>query len=131
MDQNEINVLKKNGFVVSERKGSKSFADTYLMLFNSHLPVFISLDSILHAWHESFDTLIEQMESDDLYYALDSILETMLSELNVFKLSFSTFSFELQTVILDVDLFLRVAKQLLGNDYDDDDVHHVIVDERQ
>ncbi|KAL0480684.1 hypothetical protein AKO1_007028 [Acrasis kona] len=113
INKNEVDVLKKNGFVVSERTGSKSFADTYLMLYNAHLPVFITLDSVLHAWHESFDTLLERTENDSLHSHLKSILEVMINELNVYKQSYENFNPDLQTSILDVDVFLTVAKNLL------------------
>jgi hypothetical protein len=122
LDKNEMQVFQKNGMVVSERNGSKSFADAYLMLYNTHLPVFISLDSILHAWHESFDAMLEEIESTKLYYHMLNIMEGMIHKLEkIYSSTFTTLSNDLQMAIKDVDFFLHVGKELLINSFGDAD----------
>src|SRR5262249_4743474 len=54
LDTNELPRFQTNGFVVSERLGAATFGDAYYRIFNADLPVFVSADSALHAWHRSY-----------------------------------------------------------------------------
>jgi hypothetical protein len=56
---NEFAVFFTNGFVVAPRLGSYSFADVYYNIFIHDLPVFVSVDSILQAWHRSYISMLE------------------------------------------------------------------------
>jgi hypothetical protein len=59
LNQEELAIFSTNGFVVSDRlvsfdnydRYAQSFADIYYDIFRRDLPVFISADSVLHAWH--------------------------------------------------------------------------------
>ena len=64
LQDKELAVLKDRGFVVSERLGSHSFTDLYYRIYVRDLPVFVSSDSLLHAWHRYFDRLLESLETD-------------------------------------------------------------------
>ncbi len=49
-------LIKKNGFMVSERLFKySSFGDAFLDIYHKDLPVFVSTDAILHAFHISYD----------------------------------------------------------------------------
>src|SRR5262249_13276571 len=50
---NELNLYRTNGFVVSQRMDTNSFAEQFYRIFNDDLPVFFSADAALHAWHRS------------------------------------------------------------------------------
>ncbi|MES2920557.1 MAG: DUF3160 domain-containing protein [Verrucomicrobiota bacterium] len=54
--------LLTNGFVVSEPRGSISFTDLYYRIWTDDLPVFVTSDSILHAWHRTWITMLEEIE---------------------------------------------------------------------
>ncbi len=49
----ELVKFKQNGFVVSERLGGYTFGQLYYDIYTRDLPVFITTDSVLHAWHRS------------------------------------------------------------------------------
>ena len=67
--------LLTNGFVVSEPRGSISFTDLYYRIWTDDLPVFVTSDSILHAWHRTWITMLEEIEE----LALRPRLVTLLS----------------------------------------------------
>ena len=102
----ELAVFQTNGFVVSERLGSHSFAETYYQLFVRDLPVFITTDSILHAWHRSFDAVLQQVESQGLKPNLESLLRAMLGQVEVATSTYG--SGVLQPSLQDADFLLRV-----------------------
>ena len=54
--------LLTNGFVVSEARGSISFTDLYYRIWTDDLPVFVTSDSVLHAWHRTWITMLEEIE---------------------------------------------------------------------
>ena len=49
LNASELEIFKKNGFVVSERLGGQSFAELFYRIYNNNLPVFVSTDALLHA----------------------------------------------------------------------------------
>lgn len=55
-------ILRRNGFVVSEARGAVSFTDLYYRIWTDDLPVFVTSDSILHAWHRTWITMLEELE---------------------------------------------------------------------
>jgi hypothetical protein len=79
----ETALLKKNGFVVSGRLSASSFAELYYRVFTLDLPVFITADSLLHAWHRSYDAILEEIEDRYLMTSVDEILGGMADKLGV------------------------------------------------
>ncbi len=59
---NELELLAKNGFVVSDKRRYPHFAYGYKAIYSQDLPVFISADSILQAVHQSYDAILEALE---------------------------------------------------------------------
>src|ERR1043166_1321292 len=49
LNPNEFAVFRTNGFVVSQRLGSYSFADAFYKIYSDELPVFVSADAALQA----------------------------------------------------------------------------------
>jgi hypothetical protein len=74
LDADEMAIFKTNGFVVSERLGSASFGDAYYRIFNADLPVFITADSVLHAWHRSYQNMLEELEELELSTLLERVI---------------------------------------------------------
>ena len=58
----EKSLIGDHGFMVSERLSKISFGEAILEIFHSDLPVFVSTDAILHAFHISYDRILIDME---------------------------------------------------------------------
>ena len=109
----ELAVIRSQGFVVTERLGTvgPNCSDIYYDIFRRDLPVFITTDSMLHAWHRSFDSLLEDVELLSLKPQLTALLQAM--RLNVPAASGAYGTGPLATSLRDADYYLGVASQLL------------------
>jgi uncharacterized protein DUF3160 len=106
----ELAVLRQNGFVVTPRLGSTNFSEVFYQLWNDDLPVFISADSVLQAWHRSYDNMLIELE----YFWLSTIIENMLEGMAA---EFPAAQEEavpgvLDSSLRDADYFLTVARSL-------------------
>jgi hypothetical protein len=110
LDADEMAVFKTNGFVVSERLGSASFGDAYYRIFNADLPVFITADSVLHAWHRSYQNMLEELEELELSTLLERVITNMSAQLPETWQQYG--NGPLSKSILDADYFLTVARNL-------------------
>src|ERR1017187_2903570 len=81
VNEKELAILKDKGFVVSERMGSHSFTDLYYRIYVRDLPVYISSDSMLHAWHRYFDRMLEGMENDYFRPTFKQMLAEMSAQI--------------------------------------------------
>ena len=108
----ELARFRTNGFVVSERLGSDSFAEVFYNLWHSDLPVFISCDAILQAWHRSYDAMLEELEETYLFNSVQQILDRMASHLP--EAWAEAGSGVLKDSLMDADYFLAVARSLLA-----------------
>jgi hypothetical protein len=110
LNTNEFGVFQTNGFVVSERLASPTFGDAYYRLFNADLPVFVTADSVLHAWHRTYQSMLQELEELELSTLLSDLLTNLSSPLPQVWQQYG--QGPLQRSILDVDLFLTVARSL-------------------
>jgi hypothetical protein len=108
----ELEIFRNKGFVVSERLGSYSFADVFYRIFNDDLPVFVSADAALHAWHFSFQRLLEESEETQLTQALRDILDGLKTRL--VEQSDAVRNGPLRDSLADADYFVAVARSLLS-----------------
>ncbi|MGD0538723.1 MAG: DUF3160 domain-containing protein [Verrucomicrobiota bacterium] len=108
----EMTVFLTNGFVVSERLGADRFASVYYRILSSDLPVFVTADSVLHAWHFSFERLLEESEETQLAPALLDILNGMGGQLP--NLPATVRNGPLASSVADADYYLAVARSLLA-----------------
>jgi hypothetical protein len=100
----EMDLLKENGFVVSESLGSHSYADLFYRLWTNDLPVFLSADSMLHAWQFSCREVLAAVEQDDLYPKLRALVKALRDELKA----------KTGERYRDLDVYLSVTQALLG-----------------
>ena len=114
MNPTELGLFLTNGFVVSERLGSTSFADVFYRIYNDDLPVFVSADAALHAWHFSYQRLLEEAEETQMAIGLRSILNGMVAQLKLTTQTAAVRSGPLQESLKDADYFLAVARSLLS-----------------
>lgn len=117
LNATELAVFLTNGFVVSERLGqdpsgmtSPSFGGIYYRVFHNDLPVFVTSDSILEAWHRTYLNMLEELEELELATLQDQILGNMTAQLLP---AWNRFGHgPLSNSIIDADYFLTVARSL-------------------
>ncbi|AFZ18469.1 DUF3160 domain-containing protein [Allocoleopsis franciscana] len=113
LNAEELAIFKKNGFVVSERLGGQNFADLFYRIYSHDLPVFVSADALLHAWHRSYDAILEELEETYLSSSLSEILEGMQKGIPDTWNQYG--SGVLSESVKDADYFLAVARSLLAD----------------
>lgn len=109
----ELALFKKNGFLVTERLGGNSFAQVYYDIYQRDLPVFVSADSVLHAWHRTYDSMLEELELTYLRASLDAMLTGMQDSVAQAQKEYG--AGVLADSVKDADYFLAVARSLLAD----------------
>jgi hypothetical protein len=112
LNEQELASFKQNGFVVSERMSAQSFAEMFYRIYNRDLPVFVSTDALLHAWHRSYDGMLEELEETYLASSLNEILSGMAREIPGAEKDYGTGV--LAESLADADYFLAMARSLLA-----------------
>jgi hypothetical protein len=115
LNADELAKFKANGFVVSERLGGYTFGELYYDIYHRDLPVFITSDSVLHAWHRSYDAMLEELELTYLKQTLESILTQMHEAIPKAHEEYG--SGVLKNSVLDADFFLTVGRSLLRSEW--------------
>jgi len=105
----EREALMTRGFVVLEKYRFVHYAEAFHEIFQSELPLWVSLDSILHAIYRTNDNMIERIEGTDLRTKLNATLESLHCALPLAAAG----RYSDQTA-RDVDLYLTVARSLLA-----------------
>jgi hypothetical protein len=112
LNPQELALLKTNGFVVTARLGGSSFGEVFYNLWHNDLPVFISCDAILQAWHRTYDAMLEEIEETYLFNSVQTMLDAMAAQLPA--ASSVVGNGALRDSLLDADYFLAVARSLLA-----------------
>jgi len=113
LNDTELALFRRNGFVVSERLATENFSETFYRLWNDDLPVFISTDALLQAWHRSYDNMIIELEHFWLYYTIGEIISGMAGQITTAQQEAA--GGPLEQSLLDADYFLAVARSLYSN----------------
>jgi hypothetical protein len=104
-------LLAKNGFYAIDRPSpSSSFAEAFSELYDEHLPVLITADSMLHVLHQSFDSLLQDFEFEILIPTLHRMLGEMHAQLGK---ELPDLPAALRPAALDLDAYLTVARSFL------------------
>jgi hypothetical protein len=111
----ELALFRKNGFVVSERLGSSTFGSAFYWIWKDDLPVFISCDAILQAWHRTYDAILEEIEETYLFGSVEKMLDSMAAQL--VAAASEAGDGPLRESLRDADYFLAVARSLLASPY--------------
>lgn len=101
--------VRQNGFVVSARMGYENFAEPLYQLWNDDMPVFISTDALLQAWHQSYANMVIELETLVLNKYLGDMLSGMAAQIPAAQQEATP---ALQESLLDADYFLAVALSL-------------------
>lgn len=108
----EKGLLSDNHFMVTERLSHRSFANAFVDIYSSDLPLFLSTDFFLHALHVSYDVMLRDLEAGVLEPNLKVLLTAMRNHLPEI---YNAYVGEdtILTAIEDVDLYLAIASSLL------------------
>jgi hypothetical protein len=109
----EKTLLNQNGFFVTERISNPDIIPMLQAVYNADLPIFISTDAILKAFHESYDQILKGVEISFLIPQLESMLTAMQNNFNALETKYSSDT-ALTKMLHDVDLYLSVAHKLLN-----------------
>jgi Protein of unknown function (DUF3160) len=112
LNEAELAGFKRNGFVVSERMSAGSFAEMYYRIYSRDLPVFVATDSLLQAWHRTYDGMLEELEETYLAASLDEILAAMAKNIPAADKEYG--NGVLKDSLADADYFLAMARSLLA-----------------
>jgi hypothetical protein len=99
--------LAREGFVVPDRLGYTSYAEAFHDVYQSQLPIYISVDAILHAVYAASDRLIADLEETRLQPLVRRVVRRMHETLPKAASAWP------REVAGDVDLYLTVARRLL------------------
>ncbi|MBI1946229.1 MAG: DUF3160 domain-containing protein [Deltaproteobacteria bacterium] len=113
LDAAERAVLDQQGFVVSARLGAASAAGLMHTIYEHDQPLFVSADAVLHAWHMSYDAMLEELESTWLLGALEQLLAEMAGAIPI--VAKESRSSALGQGVKDADLYLAVGRSLLAD----------------
>lgn len=83
LEATEAQLLKSEGVALLSKGNVASFHIGYTALFHAHQPVYVTADSLLHAWHSSYDAILTQVEYDGLVPTLAKLLEELRDQLAV------------------------------------------------
>lgn len=106
LNATEMQFFQRNGFVVQPRLGNSSMGNHYYNLYSNDMPVFVTSDAILHAWHWSFDRLFGEIEEEYALPELASTLRGLQKELANLGTRNAIFT---ETLASKVDTYLTVA----------------------
>jgi len=109
----EKSLIAKNGFMVTDRLKALSWDETLQNIFHKDLPLFISTDVILHSLHFSYDNLLKNIEISMLIPEVRNVLMKMHDKIPLLNQKYTT-SPEMLKSLEDVDLYLSIAKSLIG-----------------
>lgn len=109
----EKSLLNKNSFFVSERISDFDIIPMLQTIYNNDIPVYISTDAILKAFHQSYDLILKGVEISFLIPKLEEMLSTMQYSFSALDTKYSSDT-SLTKMLKDVDLYLSVAHKLLN-----------------
>jgi len=86
----EVSLLNKHGFAVTERLSQPAFGIHYKNIFHKDLPLFISTDAILHAFHASYSAVLKQIELEFLIEEIGVLLDNLHSQIPALEQKYSS-----------------------------------------
>ncbi len=108
----EKSLITKHGFMVSERLGDVSFGAQMANIYHNDLPLFISSDAVLHAFHRSYDLILKETEINIIIGKLKTLLSRMSSGMAALKEKYSS-NPDMITGLKDADVYISVPRALL------------------
>ena len=112
LTDDEKSLIRKNGFVVSERLAKGSFGQQFEEIYHDDLPVYVSSDAILHAFHSSYDKILKNTELHILIDRVTTLLENLHSSFSALEAKYNDDE-GLKQMLKDLDVYLTVPRKLL------------------
>jgi hypothetical protein len=108
----EVSTYAKHGVVAVDHGRRYSMGSAYFAIYARDLPVLITTDSVAHALHRSYDKILAQLEAQMFLPALEEALRGAHAVLAKQRTNLQ--AEPLRSSARDVDLYLTVARNLLG-----------------
>jgi hypothetical protein len=108
----ELDMLKRNNFVVTERKSFMNFGYALRDIFNKDLPVFLTTDAVLYTLHLSYDAILVKIEKTSFEPVIKEAIAKLRSAYPALKLKYANSG--LDENLADVDLYLSVAESMIS-----------------
>jgi Protein of unknown function (DUF3160)/FlgD Ig-like domain len=109
----EKSLIKDHGFMVTERLATPSIGQTLLDIHHNDLPVFVSTDAILYAFHVSYDRILRDVELNVLIDKVSNLISVLRSQMPELTSKYASYP-EMQQMLHDVDVYLTVPAILIG-----------------
>ncbi|RKY99389.1 MAG: hypothetical protein DRQ13_02375 [Ignavibacteriae bacterium] len=109
----EKSLISDHGFVVTERLAKGSFGEILLDIHHNDLPVFVSTDAILYAFHASYDRILRDVELGFLIDKVSTLLTTLRSQMSQLAAQYNSQP-QMSQMLRDVDVYLTVGAKLIG-----------------
>lgn len=106
----QLNQLASSGAISVQLPYEPTMGGVYAALWQADMPVLITTDSILHAWHKTYDATLKRQEVTRFSAAYRDLLEGMARGL---RTQLRAPSSALDTAARHLDLYLTVALTLL------------------
>jgi hypothetical protein len=110
LDAAERTLLARNGFVVPARLTFDNYATAFHEIYQSQLPVYVSVDAIFQAIYAGNDSLIQDLEDRELAPKLAALLDQLACALPSAAVEYPA------DATRDLDLYVAVARALLRGD---------------
>ncbi len=108
----EVATFRERGVVSIDHQRPYSMGSVYYAIYTRDLPVLVTSDSILHAFHRSYDDVLKSLETSLFSYVIDGALAGAAAELA--RSSAGATTPALRDTFDDVDLYLTMARNLLA-----------------
>ncbi len=113
LTEDELKLLKRNGFVSTDRLRFKQFKRAYAWIYWKDLPVLVTSDSILHAIHQTYDELLKQVEITIL---TQKLIDMLSGARDYLRETVDNAPDDLKPLYNDLDVYLSVPIVLLSMD---------------
>lgn len=113
LNTNELAILRQHGFVATKRLTTPHFSEAFYRLWNDDMPVFISTDALLHAWHRSYENMLIELEALWFTKVIGEILDAMAQQISIAQAEAPGPVFG--PSLLDADYFITVGRSLLAS----------------
>lgn len=100
----ELQRLRQNGFVVLERESASTYTDAYHEIYRSELPLYVSVDAILHAVFRGHEAILSRLERELLEPQQKELLDRLHASLPAAAARYPA------DTTRDLDLYLTVAR---------------------
>ncbi len=113
LTEDEKSLITNNGFMVSERLARPGAIQCLEDIWHKDMPVYISSDIMLNAFHEAYDATLKGIELEILIGKLTGLLESMHSKMADLEAQYQG-NTEIQQNLKDVDAYITVPLKLLA-----------------